>query len=81
MDNTLVEHVYITLAELFLTTCTFDFEDEVEHEEFLDLCDFWFPFFMFLCLNFDVSCSSFHQYRHEIEAFLCCSYLNFDVNH
>jgi hypothetical protein len=34
-----------------------EFEDEVEQEEFSNLCDFLFPFLMFLWLHFDVPCN------------------------
>jgi hypothetical protein len=31
-----------------------EFEDEVEREEYSNLCDFLFPFLMFIWLHFDV---------------------------
>jgi hypothetical protein len=35
---------------------------------------------MFLCLNFDVPCLSFHQYGRRLKIKIkICSYLNFDV--
>jgi len=40
-----------------------------------------FNFLIFLWLNFDVPCHSFHQYGHRSEFLKPCLYLNFDVNH
>jgi hypothetical protein len=36
---------------------------------------------IFLCLNFDILCPSFHQYRRRSDFSQPCLYFNFDVNH
>jgi hypothetical protein len=55
-----------------------EFEDEVEQEEFSNLCDFLFPFLMFLWLHFDVPCNID---KNLMFLKIFCSYFNFDVDY
>jgi len=55
-----------------------EFANEVEWEEFSNLCDFLFPFLMFLRLHFDVPCNIS---KNLMLFLISCSYFNFDVDY